>query len=223
MLFLNFIFGEKEHHWLGPVERVLEKVGKLEYVQVVVAGIVLLVVAETFATDHGRTVLASASPASSPTSWSTASVSCSTSRSTSTTVSTPRAPRPRLPPVRGAQGPTGAAKATGKAAFFLFLYLEVLDASFSFDGVIGAFAITSDPVIIAIGLGVGAMYIRSMTVHLVEEGTLAQYPYLENGALWAIGALATILLLSIEIHIPEVVTGLIGLAFIVASLISSIR
>lgn len=221
MLFLNFIFGEKEHHWLGPIERALEKVGKLDYVQVIVAGAVLLVVAETFATEHGRTVLASSlagivtyllvnglgelfnvedhveheDPATT---------------SAGTTAS-------------GVNGPSGAARATGKAAFFLFLYLEVLDASFSFDGVIGAFAITSDPVIIAIGLGVGAMYIRSMTVHLVEEGTLAQYPYLENGALWAIGALAVILLLSIEVEIPEVVTGLIGLAFIVASLISSIR
>jgi len=66
------------------------------------------------------------------------------------------------------------------------------------------------------------MFIRSMTVHLVREGTLSQYIYLENGALWAIGALAAILLLSIEIEIPEVVTGLIGVAFIVAALISSI-
>ena len=42
-------------------------------------------------------------------------------------------------------GVTQLARATGKAAFFLFLYLEVLDASFSFDGVIGAFAITPTP------------------------------------------------------------------------------
>jgi hypothetical protein len=123
---------------------------------------------------------------------------------------------------RGSRAPSDIARVGGKAAFFLFLYLEVLDASFSFDGVIGAFAITNDPIIIAIGLGVGAMFIRSMTVHLVREGTLSQYIYLENGALWAIGALAAILLLSIEIEIPEVVTGLIGVAFIVAALISSI-
>ena len=79
---------------------------------------------------------------------------------------------------------------SGKAAFFLFLYLEVLDASFSFDGVIGAFAITSDPIIIAIGLGIGAMFIRSLTVFLVRKGTLSEYVFLEHGALWAIGALA---------------------------------
>ena len=96
----------------------------------------------------------------------------------------------------------------GKAAFFLFLYLEVLDASFSFDGVIGAFAITSDPIIIAIGLGIGAMFIRSLTVYLVQKGTLSEYVYLEHGALWAIGALAVILLITIEYEVPEVVTGL---------------
>ncbi|NAZ77907.1 DUF475 domain-containing protein [Kineococcus sp. T13] len=227
MLFLNFIFGEKEHHWIGPLERALEKVGKLEYVQVIVAGAVLLVVAETFATDHGRTVLA-AGLAGVVTYLLVNGLG--ELFNVEDHVEHSEHPEGREHP-EGAgataaarpSGPSGAARATGKAAFFLFLYLEVLDASFSFDGVIGAFAITSDPVIIAIGLGVGAMYIRSMTVHLVEEGTLAQYPYLENGALWAIGALAVILLLSIEVHIPEVVTGLIGLAFIVASLISSIR
>jgi hypothetical protein len=110
----------------------------------------------------------------------------------------------------------------GKAAFFLFLYLEVLDASFSFDGVIGAFAITSDPIIIAIGLGIGAMFIRSLTVYLVKKGTLSEYVYLEHGALWAIGALAVILLITIEYEVPEVVTGLIGVAFIGAALLSSI-
>jgi hypothetical protein len=113
-------------------------------------------------------------------------------------------------------------RVVGKAAFFLFLYLEVLDASFSFDGVVGAFAITSDPIIIAIGLGVGAMFIRSLTVFLVRKGTLSEYVYLEHGALWAIGALAVILLLTIEYSVPEVVTGLIGVAFIGAALISSI-
>ena len=82
----------------------------------------------------------------------------------------------------------------GKAAFFMFLYLEVLDASFSFDGVIGAFAITNDIVLMALGLGIGAMYVRSLTVYLVRQGTLDDYVYLEHGAHYAIGALAVILL-----------------------------
>ena len=120
-------------------------------------------------------------------------------------------------------GPSELAKATGKAGFFLFLYLEVLDASFSFDGVIGAFAITSDPIIIALGLGlIGAMFVRSLTVFLVRKGTLAEYVYLEHGAHWAIGALAVILLVGIGYHVDEIVTGLIGVAFIGAAFLSSI-
>jgi hypothetical protein len=119
-------------------------------------------------------------------------------------------------------GPSTLAKASGKAGFFLFMYLEVLDASFSFDGVIGAFAITQDIFIIAVGLGVGAMYIRSLTVYLVRQGTLSEYVYIEHGAHWAIGALAAILLVSIEYEIPEVVTGLVGVGFLAAAFISSL-
>jgi hypothetical protein len=121
-------------------------------------------------------------------------------------------------------GPSQLAKASGRAGFFLFLYLEVLDGSFSFDGVIGAFAITSDPIIIALGLGfIGAMYVRSITVFLVRKGTLNEYIYLDHGAHWAIGALAALLLVSIGVHVPEVLTGLVGLAFIGAALVSSAR
>jgi len=102
-------------------------------------------------------------------------------------------------------------------------YLEVLDASFSFDGVIGAFAITSDVVIIMLGLAIGAMFVRSMTIYLVEKGTLDAYVYLEHGAHYAIGALALIMLASgTGLHIPEVITGLVGVAFIVWAVISSI-
>jgi hypothetical protein len=104
-----------------------------------------------------------------------------------------------------------------------FLYLEVLDASFSFDGVIGAFAITNDVVIIMLGLAIGAMFVRSMTVFLVKQGTLDEYVYLEHGAHYAIGILALIMLASMKFHIPEIFTGLIGVAFIVASLWSSVR
>lgn len=104
-----------------------------------------------------------------------------------------------------------------------FLYLEVLDASFSFDGVIGAFAITKDVVIIMLGLAIGAMFVRSMTVFLVRKGTLDEFVYLEHGAHYAIGILAVIMLVSMKFHIPEIFTGLIGVAFILASLWSSIR
>jgi uncharacterized protein len=110
----------------------------------------------------------------------------------------------------------------GKAAFFLFLYLEVIDASFSFDGVIGAFAITNDIFEMALGLGIGAMYIRSLTVFLVRKGTLDDYVYLEHGAHYAIGALAVILLVTIKYEINEVITGLVGVVLIGASYWSSV-
>lgn len=104
-----------------------------------------------------------------------------------------------------------------------FMYLEVLDASFSFDGVIGAFAITNDVVIIMLGLAIGAMFVRSMTVYLVDKGTLQEFVYLEHGAHYAIGILALIMFASVRYHIPEWFTGLSGVAFILVSLWSSHR
>ena len=104
-----------------------------------------------------------------------------------------------------------------------FLYLEVLDASFSFDGVIGAFALSNNLFVIAIGLGIGAMFVRSLTIMLVEKETLASYRYVEHGAFYAIIALAVMMFLNAVIHIPEVITGLIGSGFIVWAFCDSIR
>ena len=104
-----------------------------------------------------------------------------------------------------------------------FLYLNVLDASFSFDGVIGAFALSNNMVVIALGLSVGAMFVRSMTIMLVRKGTLGEYRYLEHGAFWAIIALGAIMLLSARFHIPEAITGLIGAMLIGLSLWWSVR
>lgn len=104
-----------------------------------------------------------------------------------------------------------------------FIYLEVLDASFSFDGVIGAFALTQNLFVIAIGLGIGAMYVRSMTIMLVEKKTLAQYRYLEHGAFYAILILSVIMYVQTLYHIPEVITGLGGATLIGVALWSSIR
>ncbi|AKQ43302.2 conserved hypothetical membrane protein [Aurantiacibacter atlanticus] len=104
-----------------------------------------------------------------------------------------------------------------------FLYLEVLDASFSFDGVIGAFALSNNMIIIALGLSIGAMFVRSMTIHLVRKGTLSEYRYLEHGAFWAIIVLGAIMLLSAVWHIPETITGLIGGVLIGISFWWSVR
>lgn len=110
-----------------------------------------------------------------------------------------------------------------KAGLSAFIYLEVLDASFSFDGVIGAFALSNNIFIIALGLGVGAMFVRSITVMLAENGTLAEYCYLEHGAFWAILALGAIMFIGVFIEIPEVVTGLIGAALLIAAFLSSAK
>ena len=112
------------------------------------------------------------------------------------------------------------ARAGGLGAF---LYLEVLDASFSFDGVIGAFALTQNIFLIAIGLGIGAMYVRSMTIMLVEKKALAQFRYLEHGAFYSILTLSMIMFAQTLWHIPEMVTGLVRAGLIGVALWSSIR
>ena len=118
----------------------------------------------------------------------------------------------------------GLKNKVGAAAFSSFLYLEVLDASFSFDGVIGAFAITTDVLIIAAGLTAGAIWVRSMTVHLVRAGTLGKFAYMENGAYWAIMALGALMIAKLyHLEAPEWVTGSLGLVFIAASIFWSIR
>ncbi|WP_375478442.1 DUF475 domain-containing protein [uncultured Jatrophihabitans sp.] len=229
MLFLDFVFEERELTWLSWIERPLARIGKLDQLSVVIALAVLAVSAYT---------LGESADTSQRDRTSTILVAGVLGLATYLLVNGlgeffdeggDDAGSDEADPdaVAEAQAEAAAKRKTrqhvvGRAAFFLFLYLEVLDASFSFDGVIGAFAITSDPIIIAIGLGVGAMFIRSLTVFLVRKGTLSEYEYLEHGALWAIGALAIILLITIEYEVPEVVTGLVGVAFIGAALVSSI-
>lgn len=110
----------------------------------------------------------------------------------------------------------------GMAGFMSFLYLEVLDASFSLDGVIGAFAITKDVVIIAIGLGIGALWVRSLTIFMVRRHVLKAYRYLEHGAHYTIGMLAGVLLISIYFDISEFIAGLLGIGIISASVVSSV-
>lgn len=103
------------------------------------------------------------------------------------------------------------------------VYLEILDASFSFDGVIGAFALSHNLFIIALGLGVGAMFVRALTIFLVEKDTLDKYRFLENGAFWAILVLSIIMFASVKYEIPETVTGILGAVFIAFSFWSSVR
>jgi len=116
---------------------------------------------------------------------------------------------------------SGAGTRTGFAAFVTFLYLEVLDASFSFDGVLGAFAITSKVILIAVGLGVGAFWVRSLSVFMVRRGTLQSYRYIEHGAHYTILILASLLLTSVVLDVPDAIAGLAGVGCIVSSVIAS--
>ncbi len=123
--------------------------------------------------------------------------------------------------LEGRRTKTHARAQTGLLAFISFLYLEVLDASFSFDGVIGAFVVTQDIILIAVGLGVGALWVRSLTIFMVRRGTLARYMYVEHGAHYTIGMLAILLFVSLFVDVPEVITGLAGMSIIAASVIAS--
>ncbi len=116
-----------------------------------------------------------------------------------------------------------AESAVAKSGLALFVYLEVLDAAFSLDSVIGAFALTTSLPIIIAGLGIGAWFVRSITIYLVRRKTLDTLAYLEHGAHWAIFGLALSMFAGLLFHVPEVITGLIGLAFIIAAYWSSVQ
>jgi hypothetical protein len=229
MIFLDFIFEDRDIQWLRWIERPLAKLGKVDMLSVCISLIVLLITSFTFAThahqhggahvDKAQTVLI-AGIAGLITYMIVGGLSGyfedkleeEEEREHEEEEEAARTGKKRSPVVLA-----------GQAAFFMFLYLEVLDASFSFDGVIGAFAITNDIVLMALGLGIGAMYVRSLTVYLVRQGTLDDYVYLEHGAHYAIGALAVILMVTIQYQINEVITGLVGVVLIAWSFWSSVR
>lgn len=205
LVFLNFLFDDKDIHWFAWLEKRLARFGKVDAMSVFVA-LITLMISLTWVDDALKSVVFMAGV------WGVLVYMGVNVLST-------------LLESDDGESVDGneVAGAVAKGGIGGFLYLEVLDASFSFDGVIGAFAITNDVVIIMIGLAIGAMFVRSMTIFLVEKGTLDEFVYLEHGAHYAIGALAIIMLLSMKFHVPEIVTGLIGIAFIIASVIASIQ
>ncbi|WIB65395.1 DUF475 domain-containing protein [Curtobacterium sp. MCBD17_040] len=215
LLFLEFMFEDREIMWLTWLEKPLAKVGQLDALAYAVAG-GALIVAGSIAEHPAKVFVAGlcgivayilVNGLGSLFEGSEEGIHGSSED---------------IADGMAGRGPAGVTKLVGKAAFFMFLYLEVLDSSFSFDGVIGAFAITADPIVIALGLGViGALFVRSLTVHMVEAGTLDAYVYLDHGAHWSIGALAGLLIASIGCDIPDVVTGLIGVVLIGAAVITS--
>ncbi|MFC5750113.1 DUF475 domain-containing protein [Actinomadura rugatobispora] len=228
MLFLDFVFEDHAHKWLPWLERPLASIGKLDQLSVVVAGGALALVAGLWAKDPGDVMIAGVLGmvtyilVNGLGELFSGAGGIDLDDDGDDDDDDDGAEGERAAEAERRGGPSQLALATGKAGFFLFLYLEVLDASFSFDGVIGAFAISTDPIVIALGLGIGAMYIRSLTVFLVRKGTLHEYVYLEHGAHWAIGALATCMLISIAHHVPEWITGGLGAGLIIAAFVSSV-
>ncbi|HET6636279.1 MAG TPA: DUF475 domain-containing protein [Streptomyces sp.] len=229
MIFLDFIFEDRDIKWLNWLEKPLAKLGKVDMLSVCIALIGLLITATTLATEahqHGGihadksgTVLTAGVAG-----LITYLIVNGLSGHFENRLEEQAEEEEEAEEAARAQGKqVSAVGLAGKAAFFMFLYLEVLDASFSFDGVIGAFAITNHIFWMALGLGIGALYVRSLTVYLVRQGTLDDYVYLEHGAHYAIGALAVILLITIKWQINEVITGLIGVVLIGWSFWSSVR
>lgn len=198
MIFLDFVFESREVNWLRPVEQLLARLGRVENLAVVlaIAAIGLTAAAEG---RHHLTILLSGL-AGLVTYLAVNGVASA------------------FVPHDEAGGPV-----RGRQALVLFCYLEILDASFSFDGVIGAFAISHDILVIAAGLGIGALFVRTLTLQLVRRGVLSEFVYLEHGAHWAIGALAVTMIIKFRYDVNGTVTGLVGVAFILAALISSAR
>lgn len=197
MVGLSFFFdGEKDVHWITWLERRLALLGDIKAAEIAVLLIVIYAVSLLLPAKEALTFMEAG----------TLGI---------VTFIAVEAIGTLLEMRDAAQKAAGQVVRSGLAGF---LYLNVLDASFSFDGVIGAFALSNNMVVIALGLSIGAMFVRSLTILLVKQGTLAEYRYLEHGAFWAIIALAGIMLGSAYVEIPETVTGLIGAALIALSL-----
>lgn len=209
MVFLDFILDKgKRVHWIESIERPLAKAGQLKLVPVILAIIALGAVSAWVAPEPKPVLTGGLFGLGAYLGVRFLSLIFEKIGGIDPEDVHPHAP---------------ATPVTGLAAFGLFAYLEVLDASFSFDGVVGAFAVTSNVFAIMLGLGIGALVVRELTVWLVRHDTLKELIYLEHGAYYAVGALAVMLGISLRVEVPEAVTGLIGAAIIAASLVSSLR
>lgn len=205
MLFLSWIFNAKDHPWIGFIERPLGKLGGLNVLPTIVTILTLLVYAN-INPEHTLDIL---------TSGSIGLIAFLAIDGLSSLFE-------KEDEEGNSNGGGAIVKKTGKAGFLGFMYIEFIDASFSMDSLGAGLAITSNIVILMIGLGVGALYVRSMTIYFVHSGSLNLYRYLESGAMWAIGALAFILFYSINHHVSEFVTGSVGMIIIGSSFIHSL-
>lgn len=218
MVFLKFFFDEnKTNHWIPWVEKHMQKIGVIESVQSLIMLIVAVLFSGLLVSDAKIEYLVSAiwgiviyliidgitsliSPQDTPIDTAntadTANASVTPSKRSTT---------------------SSAITSVARSGLVGFLYLELLDMSFSLDGVIGAFAITQDIVIILIGLTVGSFFVRSFTIYMVDKKALKQFIYLEHGAFWSVGILAACMLLKTIYHIPELLIVGITVAVLIVS------
>ena len=195
MVSLKYFFNKaKEIHWIASVEKHLVKWGRFEAIEISLALILLTTI--SFFVDHGQTEILVAGIIGLILFVVMEGVASSLSLES---------------------GDVARGGAT------LFIYLNILDSAFSLDGVVGAFALTTNLFIIVIGLGIGAYFVRSLTLYFVQQKTLTKLVYLEHGAHWAILGLAVAMLANLLVHVPEVITGLIGLCFVALAYRSSLK
>lgn len=195
MVSLKYFFNKaKETHWIESVERHLVKWGRIEAIEIAVALIIITTLSFFTSFDQASVLVAGIIGLV------------------------------LFVVMEGLAGSLSLeAGGVAKSGLALFIYLNILDSAFSLDGVIGAFALTTNLLIIVVGLGIGAYFVRALTLYFVEQKTLTELVYLEHGAHWAILGLAIAMLANLVVHVPEVVTGLIGLCFVALSYRSSLK
>ena len=196
MIFLDFIFEHRKIKWLVSLETLLARVGKIENASITLALSALLGTTFWFVGPEDRMRVLVAGLVGLMTYL-------------------------LINALDSIASPASDTNTVAKLGVVGFLYLELIDASFSLDGVIGAFAITKSVLLIAVGLGIGALFVRSMTVHMLRRGVLARYVYLEHGAHYAIGFLALFMLISIRQEVPTYITGGVGIVVIASALVHS--
>ena len=216
MVFLKFFFDEsKENHWIPFIEKYMQKLGTIESVQslvmlTVTAGFSTLLIGEAkseylMSSICGIIIYLIIDGITAFIEPKETNITNEVSVSITTT---PAASSTSLKPlIRG--------------GIVSFLYLEILDTSFSLDGVIGAFAITQDIVIILLGLTIGSFFVRSLTIFMVDKKALQQLAYLEHGAFWSVGILSLFMLLKTKFHISELIIVGVTISVLIISVMHS--
>ncbi len=209
---VEFLAGEREHYWLKlwRLEEKLAKVGKLDMVAPIIAGIVVIVISEI---KHSFSIMA----------YGLGSIVAFMLVSALANLFENEDEED----AEAQEG--GAPLKSGKAGLAMFFYLLAQDATFSFDSVSGGFSITVNLLILLLGLGIGVVFVVTMTLHLLKTGVLDKESennliYLEHGAYYAITALAALTLAAEFTNaIPDFINGMIGVVFIGLAVWSSLR